>query len=143
MKSKVLFYSVLAALVILSLLNFKYDFLGKLLFNKQAPAPMQNGLSFDKDTLFFGTIREGTQGKYKFIYTNTAKSALTITEAKATCECTVADWPKTPIPPGESGEIRIEYNSYGKNGDILVPILLTVDPGTKQYYLFLKGKVMP
>jgi Protein of unknown function (DUF1573) len=138
-----LFYSLLAAIVLFSLLNLKYDLLGKVVFANRKHAVAQTGLSFDSDTLFFGSIREGAQGKYKFSYTNTGKGDLTITGAKASCECTVADWPKDPIHSGESGEIRIEYNSYGKNGDILVPILLTVDPGAKQYNLFLKGTVVP
>src|SRR5687767_225734 len=101
MKRNALLYSILAILVLASLLNFKYDFLGKLLYGKHAPSPMPDGLSFDKDTLFFGAIREGTQAKYKFVYTNTGKTELTIKEAKATCECTVADWPKTPIHSGD------------------------------------------
>ncbi len=138
-----LFYSILAVIIVFSLLNLKYNLLGKFLYSNRTHSIAQTGLTFDSDTLFFGSVHEGTLGKYKFVYTNKSNSDLTITEAKATCECTIADWPRDPIHSGESGQIGIEYNSYGKNGDILVPILLTVAPGARKYNLFLKGTVVP
>ena len=39
-----------------------------------------------------------------------------ISSAKGSCGCTVPDWPRKPIAPGESAEIRVVFNSEGKNG---------------------------
>jgi hypothetical protein len=32
------------------------------------------------------------------------------------CGCTVADYPKEPIAPGQEGEIRAEFDTKGREG---------------------------
>jgi hypothetical protein len=55
--------------------------------------------------------------KTTFRLTNTGNSPLVITDAQTTCGCTVPTWPKDkPIQPGESAEIKVEFNTAGKGG---------------------------
>ena len=70
--------------------------------------------SFDKETFDFGTVKEGEIVKTTFVLTNNGRSDLVVTDAKATCGCTVPVWPKDPIAPGEKGNIEVSFNTSGK-----------------------------
>ena len=69
---------------------------------------------FDRTEHDFGTINEGDVVETVFSFTNVGKSELIITSAKGSCGCTVPEWPKEPIMPGEAGEIKVKFNSYRK-----------------------------
>jgi hypothetical protein len=87
-----------------------------------APAPQTTPAStgktttvkFDKMLHDFGKITDGDEVKTKFKFTNTGSEPLVIKDAKGSCGCTVPDYPKAPIAPGETGEIEVKYNSKGK-----------------------------
>ena len=64
----------------------------------------------------FGRIIEGETVSYSFTFKNTGKSDLLIADVSTSCGCTVPSFPKTPIRPGESGAIKIAFNSNGKRG---------------------------
>lgn len=71
---------------------------------------------FEKEAYDFGTITEGQTVTYDFKFRNTGKSPMIISSATATCGCTVPDYPKQPIAPGEEGIIKVLFNSTGKPG---------------------------
>ena len=72
-------------------------------------------MSFDKTLHDFGTIQEGETVETIFTFTNTGKSDLIIVDARGSCGCTVPEYPKnTPIPPGETGKIRVSFDSSNK-----------------------------
>lgn len=64
----------------------------------------------------FGFVDEGSIVKHNFAFTNTGKIPLIIKNAETTCGCTVPEWPKEPIPPGESGIIKATFDTKGKLG---------------------------
>ena len=73
-------------------------------------------LSF-KDTLHdFGNIKQGDVVEYDFEYSNTGKSDVVITQAQASCGCTVPDYNTDPIAPSKSAMMKVKFNSDGKNG---------------------------
>ena len=72
-------------------------------------------MSFDKTLHDFGTIQEGETVETIFTFTNSGKSDLIIVDARGSCGCTVPEYPKnTPIPPGETGKIRVSFDSSNK-----------------------------
>ena len=72
-------------------------------------------MTFDKTLHDFGTIQEGETVETIFTFTNSGKSDLIIVDARGSCGCTVPEYPKnTPIPPGESGKIRVSFDSSNK-----------------------------
>ena len=73
-------------------------------------------MQFEKDLYDFGDIAQGDRVNYAFKFTNTGTSDLVIASAKGSCGCTAPDWPKRPIGPGETSEIKVEFNSTGKKG---------------------------
>jgi len=64
----------------------------------------------------FGTIVEGEKVSYVFKFKNTGASDLVISSARASCGCTVPEYPKTPIKPGEEERVTVTFDSNGKPG---------------------------
>lgn len=87
-------------------------------------------ISFDNKTWDFGTIIDGEVVEHTFRFTNTGTSDLVISSASASCGCTIPNWPKEPIAPGEKGEIKVEFNSNGKKDMVTkdINILANTNP---------------
>ncbi|MEI7595442.1 MAG: DUF1573 domain-containing protein [Bacteroidota bacterium] len=90
-------------------------------------------LEFDTETHNFENIFAGEVVSYTFKFKNSGKSDLIISDAKATCGCTVPEYPKKPIKPGESSFITVTFNSAGKQGvqNKTITILANTIPNTK------------
>lgn len=72
--------------------------------------------TWESETHDFGTITQGEKTSFSYKFTNTGKSDLIISSARGSCGCTVPDYPKNPIKPGESGKIDVVFDSEGKSG---------------------------
>lgn len=75
----------------------------------------------------FGTITDGDIVEHTFKFKNTGEAPLIISNAKATCGCTVPDWPKEPIPVGEEAEILVRFNSRNKAGNQSKTVTVTAN----------------
>ena len=73
-------------------------------------------IRFETPNYSFGTVTQGEKVSYSYKFKNDGKSPLIITNAEASCGCTVPEVPKEPIKPGEDGEIKVVFNSEGKVG---------------------------
>ena len=100
-------------------------------------------ISFDKKEYDFGTVNEGDIVATSYVATNSGKTDLVITNASASCGCTVPVWPKDPIKPGESGEIKVKFNTSGKPNRQQKTITLTTNTESGREVLKLKGSVIP
>ena len=97
---------------------------------KTGPLPE---LSFDKLRHNFGKINQGESVSHQFVFTNTGEAELIINNAKGSCGCTVPKWPKKPIAPGEKAEIKVTFNSSGREGKQKKTVTLVTNaiPNTK------------
>ncbi len=98
---------------------------------------------FDKTEHDFGTINEGDVVETVFNFTNEGKSELIITSAKGSCGCTVPEWPKEPIMPGESGQIKVKFNSYRKPNLQQKQITLVTNTENGKEILKIRAQVTP
>ncbi|QDH79451.1 DUF1573 domain-containing protein [Echinicola soli] len=73
-------------------------------------------ITFEETEKDFGEITQGTKVEHTFKFTNTGTEVLKISNVAATCGCTVPNWPKEPVAPGKTGEIKVSFNSAGKMG---------------------------
>ncbi len=73
-------------------------------------------MEFEETKFDFGTMQEGEKVEHVFTFTNTSINPLTITNARGSCGCTVPEWPREPIAPGATSEIRVKFDSKGKKG---------------------------
>lgn len=64
----------------------------------------------------FGVLPTGPAAEFTFSFTNTGTEPITIAEAAPSCSCTVADYTKTPIQPGEKGWVNAVYETQGHPG---------------------------
>lgn len=95
-----------------------------------------------KDTVRdFGTIKDGEIVTMEFEFTNNGKSPLIISNASAACGCTVADFPREPIVPGNSGTIKVQFSSAGKSGHQEKSVSLTTNSNRGIHILYVKGDV--
>ena len=100
-------------------------------------------MKFEKTEHDFGTINEGDVVETVFNFTNNGKSELIITKAKASCGCTVPDWPKEPIMPGESGEIKVKFNSKRKPNLQQKQITLQTNTDNGKEIIKIRAMVIP
>lgn len=73
-------------------------------------------MEFEKDFHDFGKLIQGEKVSYNFKFTNSGKSDLIISKVSSSCGCTVPDFPKTPVKPGETNKITVKFDSEGRRG---------------------------
>jgi len=73
------------------------------------PAGPLTEMTFAAPSHNFGKIKQDTDNKHVFTFTNTGAEPLIIENAKGSCGCTVPNYPKEPIAPGQTGEIEVVY----------------------------------
>jgi hypothetical protein len=96
----------------------------------EAPKQATTAITFKESTFDFGKINEGDKVEHTFEFTNTGEHPLVISNANASCGCTLPEWTKDPVMPGKDGKIRVKYDSSGKEGKInkTVTVLANTEP---------------
>lgn len=98
--------------------------------------------SFPDSMQNFGTVDKGKQVKIVFHVQNTGTKPLLIASAKPSCGCTVADFTKSPIEPGKSGEINASFDSnHGSPGQVRKTITVVTNTSPKHNMLIFTGEV--
>jgi hypothetical protein len=100
-------------------------------------------MTFEETVHEFGTVLEGKQVEHVFKFKNTGKVPLLISDSKTTCGCTVPNFPKDPIAPGESGEVSVKFNTAGKKKEQNKPISLIANTYPARTVIYMQGYVQP
>ena len=95
-------------------------------------------ISFTKTLHDYGTIKKDSDGTYDFTFTNTGKIPLVLSNVTSSCGCTIPSWPREPIAPGKSGQIKVKYNTANVGG---FSKTITVNSNAKTIVLTIKGSV--
>lgn len=97
---------------------------------------------FTEEAFDFGEITQGEKVEHTFKFKNTGENDLVIVSAKGSCGCTIPQWPKEPIAPGEEGEMFVIFNSDGKKGKQhkKVSVIANTEPATS--VIALRGDVI-
>lgn len=95
---------------------------------------------FEKTVHDYGIVAFGGDGTCSFKFTNTGKEPLILQQPQSSCGCTVPTWPKEPILPGESNEIKVTYNTK-KAGPINKTVTVRSNAKTSTVVLRITGKV--
>ncbi len=80
-------------------------------FQKEAPV-----LEFTEEIHNFGTLRSGEIVLYTFVYKNTGKGKLEISEVESGCGCLTVEPLEKTVLPGETGRIRVVFQTAGLFG---------------------------
>jgi archaellum component FlaG (FlaF/FlaG flagellin family) len=97
-------------------------------------------IAFDKETHDFGIVSQNQPATYTFMFKNTGKEPLIITNAQASCGCTTPEWTKEPIMPGKKGYVKATYNAASL-GVFNKAITVMSNAKTPTVTLYIKGDV--
>lgn len=64
----------------------------------------------------YGTIMKGGNGDCEFVFWNDGDEPLILQNVKASCGCTTPTWTQKPVMPGQSGSIKVRYNTNNVGG---------------------------
>jgi hypothetical protein len=64
----------------------------------------------------FGKLIQGEKVSYTYKFKNVGDATLVVSAVLPGCNCTVAQFTKTPVAPGENGSITINFNTETKKG---------------------------
>jgi len=73
-------------------------------------------MAFEKTSHDFGQIIRGEKVSYRFKFKNSGKLPLIITDVPSSCGCTVPEFSKLPVSPGEEGFVLVTFNSQTESG---------------------------
>lgn len=90
----------------------------------------------------FGTIENNQAVETEFEFTNTGDGELVIIDAKATCGCTVPEYQKTPIKPGEKSTLKVRFQTSAV-GQQQKTVTLTTNTEKGEEHLTIKANVSP
>ncbi|GAA0748990.1 DUF1573 domain-containing protein [Gaetbulibacter jejuensis] len=98
-------------------------------------------LTFETEEIDYGTIAQHADGERTFKFTNTGEAPIVISNVKTSCGCTVPEYSRTPILPGETSEITVKYatNRLGVFKKTIT-VMSNADQPTK--VLKIKGEVL-
>lgn len=99
-------------------------------------------MEFESEVIEYGKIEKGSDGIRTFVFTNTGNIPLVIKDVSSSCGCTVPSKPEAPVQPGETGEIKVKYDT-----NIVGPIRKTItvysNADIPAKSLKIKGEVLP
>lgn len=102
----------------------------------QTPATEEaTTLEWKKKSHDFGDIVQGTKAKYVFTFINKGSANVLITNATASCGCTVPNFSKEPIAPGGTGSVTVIFDSNNKSGKFTKSVTVTTSAGNTTLYI--------
>lgn len=100
-------------------------------------------VKFDKTEHDFGKITEGDKVETVFKITNDGEADLIIVNAQGSCGCTVPEYPKEPVKPGASADMKVTFDSKGKPGQQQKSVTLTTNSKEGAEKVTIKAFVQP
>ncbi len=89
----------------------------------------------------YGELEKDSDGSWSFVFKNLGEKAIVINRVRSTCGCTVPDWPREPIEPGATGEIRVKYNT-ATTGTFLKSVVVYSSAANSPVKLQIRGRVV-
>lgn len=112
----------------------------------QTPEPAKplgppTSVAFAEMSHDFGAIKQDTENEKIFMFTNTGDNPLIIENARGSCGCTVPEWPREPIAPGATGEIRVVYKPGKQKGKQAKTVTITANTEPRDTRLTISAEV--
>lgn len=109
----------------------------------QTSTKKQAEIKFEKVTHDFGKFSESApKVTCVFNFTNIGDAPLVINQAVASCGCTVPQYTKAPVLPGQKGQIKVTYNGTGKfPGHFKKSITIRTNGKVEMTRLYIEGEM--
>jgi hypothetical protein len=59
----------------------------------------------------FGNIKQNSVAEFAFVFKNTGKDPIIVSNVQTSCGCTVPAWSQEPVNKNQSGVIKVSYNT--------------------------------
>ena len=113
----------------------------QLMVAQDQPAqPVAKTYAWNETTHDFGKIVQGDPASVTFTVKNSGTAPVIIISAKSSCGCTVAEYTKEPVKPGESGIVKATYNA-ANTGAFTKTVTVTLEGIAAPDVLMIKGEV--
>lgn len=84
------------------------------LSSQSAQSAQKQGIfKFITNKVVMDSVVRGETRKAQFLFTNSGDAAFEIDRVRTDCGCTVADYPRDMIMPGDTAAITVTYDSSG------------------------------
>lgn len=105
------------------------------------PPAKTTTMVFNKKEHDFGDINQGDKVSYTYTFKNTGTNDLIITNASGSCGCTVPEYDKKPIKPGQSSKMKVSFDSTGKTGSQTKTVTIRANTATGYETLNIKANI--
>ncbi len=106
--------------------------------NKKAAAE----ITFQETEHDFGSIAQNSKAEYAFIYRNTGKELLVVSNVQTSCGCTVPDWTRDPVRRKKLGLVKVHYRTEVP-GSFVKTIRVYCNASNSPVMLKIRGTVIP
>lgn len=100
-------------------------------------------IELSESTVDLGSVALNGKAVTTISIKNTGDKPLIISDARASCGCTVPSWPREPIAPGKSANMTVEYTTTAKPGAFNKTVTINSNAVTEGRKIFrIKGVVL-
>jgi len=95
---------------------------------------------FESESHDFGKLKRGVPVTHHFEFTNVGSEPIIITEVRSSCGCSVPEFSKTPVKPGEKGKISVKFDAAAR-GPFTKHLTIRSNTKTPVRTLVIRGEV--
>jgi hypothetical protein len=88
----------------------------------------------------FGIINYQGDGSFEFVFKNTGKTPLIVSNVQTSCGCTTPEWTKEPVAPKAKGKIIVRYDTE-RIGSFTKSIKVFSNAKNSPVELIIRGEV--
>jgi len=108
-----------------------------MLLGEKAPK-----MIFEHESWDFGRVNQGEMLTHVFSFSNEGNDALHINKVRTSCGCTAALVSEEKVLPGKTGEIKVDFNTQGYEGEVSKYIYVeTNDPQNPKKQLTVTARI--
>ncbi len=107
-----------------------------------AQAPAGPRLTLSQDSWNFGEVWHPQGVALTLIVKNEGNAPLELSDVRTTCGCTLVEPGRKSVPPGETTDVKVRYNSEGKQGHVESKVIIeSNDPQRPKVEMNIAGEV--
>ena len=99
-------------------------------------------IKFGHESWDFGRVNQGEMLTHVFPFSNEGDDTLHINRVRTSCGCTAVLVSEEKVAPGKTGEIKVDFNTQGYEGEVSKYIYVeTDDPQSPRKQLTVKARI--
>ncbi|MHA7109004.1 DUF1573 domain-containing protein [Sunxiuqinia elliptica] len=99
-------------------------------------------MKFSDTSHYFGVFSRNQGVKtHTFKFENVGTEPILITRVKATCGCTATEWTRSPVLPGKTGEVKVQFNPKKFSGYFSKKVSVYTNQSAKAVDLYISGRI--